>query len=114
MPKIKNTSGLRPIEYKVLIKPDDVSDTDPILKKAKESGFILAPTEHEEAAQVKGTLVDAGGRAFVDFGDPSPKVGDRIYFAKYSGLIIKGDDGEEYRLMNDKDIAAIVVEQKKE
>lgn len=104
----ENTSGLQPIEFKVLIKPDDVSDTDPVLKKAKESGFILAPSEHEEAAQVKGTVIAVGGRAFHDFGDPSPKVGDRIYFAKYSGLVIAGDDGQEYRLMNDKDVAAIV------
>lgn len=107
----ENTSGLQPIEFKVLIKPDELSESDPVLKRAKESfGIILPPSEMAEAAQVKGTLIAKGGKAFCDFGNPSPEVGARIYFAKYSGLVIKGDDGQEYRLMNDKDVAAIVID----
>lgn len=106
----ENTSGLQPIEYKVLIKPDDMSDTDPILKRAKQSGIAIFTDDRDAAQQVKGTLIAAGGIAFHDFGDPKPQPGDRVYFAKYSGLVITGDDGTEYRLMNDKDVAAIVIE----
>jgi co-chaperonin GroES (HSP10) len=49
-----------------------------------------------------------GGNAFEDWQEPIPKVGDMIWYAKYAGYVVKGDDGVEYRLANDKDIAAIV------
>lgn len=106
-----NTSGMQPIEYKVLVKPHDPLETDEQLKSATKSGILLPPTEREAAAQVKGVLIAKGGIAFHDFGDIRPEIGDVVYYAKYSGLVIKGDDGVEYRLMNDKDVAAIVIGQ---
>lgn len=99
-----NTSGLQPVEYKILIEPEEV-------EQKSTGGIILAPTttEKEKMAQVRGTLVAVGGNAFEDWLPPLPKVGDRIWYAKYAGYVIKGDDGKEYRLANDKDCAAIVV-----
>ena len=38
-----------------------------------------------------------------------PKVGDKVYFAKYAGLVIKADDKSDYRMMNDKDVTAVLV-----
>ena len=35
-------------------------------------------------------------------------MGERVLFAKYGGKIVSGADGETYRLLNDKDITAIV------
>jgi co-chaperonin GroES (HSP10) len=34
-------------------------------------------------------------------------VGDRIIIAKYSGVRVKGVDGKDYLLTNDKDITAV-------
>lgn len=101
-----NKSGIIPLEYKVLILPDKPEE--------KTSGGIYLPDdlrEKEEMAEIAGTLVDIGPDAFTyDDGAPwtlQPKTGSRILFAKYAGVYCKGDDGENYRLINDKDVLAI-------
>lgn len=98
-----NTSGLHPVEYKILIEPEDVERTSA-------GGIVLVDkvTEREKMAQVRGKLIAVGGNAFEDWQDPIPQVGDIITYAKYAGLIVKGVDEKEYRLANDKDITAIV------
>ena len=105
-----NTSGMQPVEYKILIAPEDVGDTDPVLAAARAAGIEIAKktTEREAMAQVKGRLIAVGGNAFEDWKGTIPQVGDVVYFAKYAGYIIKGDDGKEYRLANDKDCSAII------
>ena len=105
-----NPSGLQPVEYKILILPEQAEETDERLKSAKAAGLVLIDktTEREKMAQVKGRLVAAGGNAFEDWSGQVPQVGDVVYFAKYAGYIIKGDDGQEFRLANDKDVSAIV------
>jgi chaperonin GroES len=98
-----NPSGLQPVEYKILIEPEEV-------EQKSAGGIVLATstTEKEQMAQVRGKLIAAGGNAFSDWLPPIPAVGDSIWYAKYAGYVIKGDDGKEYRLANDKDCAAIV------
>lgn len=104
---MENRSGIQPIEYKVLVLPDTLSDVT--------AGGIIRPDrvkEMEQAAAVRGYLVAFGGKAFEDFGDPVPKIGDRIQYAKYSGVHqVPGADGKQYILCNDKDIAAIITEE---
>lgn len=105
-----NTSGISPCEYKILILPEQAEETDETLKRAKAAGLVLVDktTEREKMAQVKGRLIAAGGNAFEDWAGQVPQPGDVVWFAKYAGYVIKGDDGQEYRLASDKDIAAIV------
>ena len=102
-----NTSGIQPIEYKVLVIPDILSDAT--------VGGIIRPDrvkEIEQAAAVRGYLVAFGGKAFDDFGEPTPNIGDRVQYAKYSGVHeVPGADGKQYILCNDKDIAAIITEE---
>jgi co-chaperonin GroES (HSP10) len=106
----ENASGLQPVEFKILIKPEAVEETDPMLAKARAMGLQLTQdtTERERMAQIKGVLVAAGGNAFADWNEPRPKVGDVVYYAKYAGINVPGKDGQEYRLANDKDVSAIV------
>lgn len=101
-----NESGIVPVEYKVLVKIDSVEEKT-------QSGIILTKktTEREELAQVKGVLLDYGGSAFTDWKGKTPTPGDRVMVAKYAGSVVEGCDGEEYRLCNDKDIAAILVKE---
>ena len=98
-----NKSGILPVEYKVLVKTDNVEDVS-------DGGIYLGnkQTERETLAQTSGTLIDVGGNAFEDWKGKLPEPGDRVMTAKYAGGIVEGVDGEEYRLMNDKDIAAII------
>ena len=98
-----NTSGMWPVEYKVLIKPEDV-------EKVSAGGIVMATTttDRDKMAQVKGQLIAVGGNAFEDWKGMAPEVGDFVYYAKYAGLMVKGEDGQEFRLANDKDITAII------
>lgn len=108
---IMNGKVLQPIEYKVLVKPDLIEETDEVLKSARAAGLELLDSEkdREKQRQITGTLVAVGGKAFEEFGDPMPKVGDKVYFAKYAGLVIKADDKTEFRMMNDKDLTGVLV-----
>ena len=99
-----NTSGMKPVEYKVLIKPVKVEE--------KSKGGIIMPDvarDKEKYATVKGMLIDVGEIAFTD---PDwllkPKRGQMVMYDRYAGGLVKGDDGEEYRLINDKEICAIL------
>lgn len=97
-----NESGLRPVEFKVLILPDEV--------KEKTKGGIILPDmtkERQEMAQVKGTIVGVGADAFADWTEKLV-AGDRVYYGKYAGYTVTGNDGKEYRLVNDKDIVAVL------
>lgn len=108
---IMNGKVLQPIEYKVIVKPDLIEETDDVIKSARAAGIELMESqkEKEKNRQISGTLVAVGGKAFEDMGNPMPKVGDKVYFAKYAGIVLESDDKEDYRLCNDKDIAGILV-----
>ena len=101
-----NPTGIRPVEYKVLIKPDAVN--------GKTSGGILMPEnaiERQEAIRDTGILVDASEMAFSDWKGRKPELGDRVVFSRYAGSIYQHDKTrEKFRLMNDKDICAIMEE----
>lgn len=102
--------GIEPIEYKVVIRP--VEETGHIELKG---GFkLLKPDETKERDQhaaVEGEIVAISPFAFSyeewSAGARKPQVGDRAIFARYSGNTIAGNDGIEYRIMNDKDVIAV-------
>lgn len=115
---MENKSGIHPVEYKILVLPDKIDD--------KSSGGLFLATsavEKEQHAQERGVLVEIGSLAFGDWEDPGippdddtsvPQEGDKIIYPKYSGIRVHGKDEDEfgkpviYRIMNDKDVVAIV------
>lgn len=100
---VKNTSGIRPLEFKVVVLPEKVED--------KTAGGIYLPEvtkEKEQVACVRGLLVALSPHAFEEFDKAKPSVGDRVLIAKYGGQIFPGLDGQEYRILNDKDILAVL------
>lgn len=106
--EFKNESGIQPVEYKCLVKPFRIHETDEVLRSAKEAGIELseATSDREEQSQCIALLVAVGGNAFEDWKGQIPKVGDRILMAKYAGIKTPGIDNYMYRLVNDKDISA--------
>ena len=96
-----NLSGIHPLECKVLVKPDIVPATS-------DGGieFPIEKVQQDQMAQVKGRLVAVGSEAFEEWG-ATPNVGARVYFAKYAGIYVDGDDDAFYRLINDQDIMAV-------
>lgn len=107
---MKNTSGIQPTEYKVLIDPTPV--------ETKIGSIILPETtvDSEKYAQIKGRVVAVSPLAFTyASGDEwkaakasPPKPGDIVLHAKYAGVRTKGKDGREYLIINDKDITALI------
>lgn len=106
---MKNNSGINPTEYKVLVRPDEV--------KEKTKGGIILPEETRERDQfaaMTGTLVAVSPLAFTYANDiewapaDRPKPGDKVLYAKYAGAKVAGSDGNDYRIINDKDVAAVL------
>jgi len=109
---IENKSGIIPLGFKVLIK----------IKKLEEKteGGIYIPKdslEKESAGSQVATIVDYGQAAFtIGAGDlPKewdihPEVGQKVILNRYAGINITGKDDEEYRLVSDKEILAILNE----
>jgi len=98
-----NNSGYVPVEYKVLILPKEFSEKT-------EGGIYIAPSsaEKEKFANTEGVIISVGSLAFTEPDWPvKPKSGDKVLFDKYAGSLVKGKDGEEYRLINDREIVAI-------
>jgi len=102
---MENNSGIHPVDLKVLVLP---IKTEEVTK----GGIVLTSqtTGQEDRAGIKARLVEAGSQAFEAIQQPKyrPKVGQTISISKYAGYLIKGMDGEDYRLINDGDVVAIL------
>ena len=118
-----NNSGIYPCANRVLVKPDPVEEK-------KEGSLIELPESvrlKAEQGQASGVLVATGADAYrhvleevrgragevlerrsKGYSEPFAKPGDRIAFAKYTGLRVRGEDGERYLIINDEDITARV------
>ena len=94
--------GINPKGYRILILPDEVETTS-------KGGIVLSTATQEmreQLAQVDGIVVAMGNTCSQDEPEPWCKVGDRVIFGKYSGIIREGNDGKKYRIVNDLDIVA--------
>lgn len=108
---IINPSGIEPVDVKVLVLPDAVEE--------KTAGGIIMPEQardRERMAQTRGTLVACGGGAFEDWNDNAyrPKPGERVIIDRYAGVRVEGADGENYQLINDTDVLAVLSREKEE
>jgi len=96
----------------ILVKPEDVTETDDMYRRAKAAGLQLEISKKEQKAVEFGKVVSIGPTAFKDYGRGPDilSIGDKISFARYAGKTIK--DGEtEYLILNDEDILAVVTEE---
>lgn len=99
-----NTSGIRPVGHRILILPEQVQS-----KTA--SGIIVhtdSQADREALAQMYGKVVEMGGDCYADTRTVWCTVGNRVSFAKYSGLIYEGIDNQVYRVINDLDVVSLV------
>lgn len=99
-----NTSGITPVDMRVLVKPDPVEE-----KTA--GGILLADStlDRQKYAGTRAVLVAKGPNAFAEWGEGNGiEPGTRVHYGQYSGARIKGDDGEDYVVMNDKDLNCII------
>lgn len=94
-----NASGFRPIGEQVLIFPDPV-------EQVTETGIqIMTDKELDriELGQTEGLVVElAKSLTDVEFA-----AGDRVVFKKFAGILMDGDDGARYRLIDKKDVLGV-------
>jgi len=98
-----NIKELKPLGDRVLIKP--------ILEEEKSKGGILLPDTVSKEKPQAGEILAVGPGATNKDGKIIPmtvKKGDKVVYAKYSGTDIKGDNDEDYLILSEKDILAIV------
>jgi chaperonin GroES len=92
---------VRPLHDRILIQRLDEGEQ-------KVGGIIIPDTAREKPQQ--GTVIAAGNGKTKDDGKRIPldvTAGDTILFGKYSGQEIKLD-GEEYLIMREDDVLAII------
>ena len=92
---------IKPVGDRVVVKPA-------AKEEVTKSGIVIPDTAKEKPqegtviAVGSGRLLDNGDRAVIDVHE-----GDRVLFAKYGGTEFKLD-GEEYLVLKESDILAIV------
>ena len=92
---MSNKSGIHPIGDRVLIVPEEIEETT-------ESGIIINTLDaaaKEQLAQVFGRVVEVGPDCWPDKFQKPVLINDRVIFGKYAGMIFKGLDGVEYRIL---------------
>lgn len=104
-----NKSGLRPMEFNVVVEMDPVEE--------KTAGGIILPTsktDRDKLAAEEGTLVALSPLAFTyeewPEAEAKPAIGDRVLIARYAGAIHERD-GKTFRILKDRDIVAVVEQQ---
>lgn len=99
MSDVTNNSGIIPKGHRILIRPYE-------LEQKTNSGIILATDsqhEREEMANTTGDVVGVGEGC-----NGWCAAGDRVIFAKYSGLLYTGMDGVRYRIINDDNVVGVL------
>lgn len=100
---------IQPVWGRVLVLPDDIADTDPMLKKAKSAGLYLPDDDvnKEQIKQIEGTIVAVGGNAFEDWKGQIPIEKDRIVYDLYAGTNVTLS-GKKHQIINDTDVIAVI------
>ena len=84
-----------------------------IEEEEKTPGGIVLPDTAKEKPQIGEVIAVGQGKRNTKTGELIPltvKVGDKVVFGKYAGTEIK-IDGEEYSIMKESEILAIVKEE---
>lgn len=88
---------LKPLADRVLVEVD--------VEESKTAGGILLPDTAQKKSQ-KGTVIAIGSGKVLDNGERLPfevAVGNRVLFAKYSGVDIE-EGGKKFLLLSERDI----------
>ena len=92
---------IRPVGDRVVVKPA-------AKEEVTRSGIVIPDTAKEKPQE--GIVIAVGSGRLLENGERSPidvNEGDRVLFAKYGGTEFKLD-GEEYLVLKESDILAVV------
>jgi chaperonin GroES len=93
--------NIQPLGKRVLVQPDEV-------EQVTAGGLVLPPSANDDKRPATGTIVSLGigkddGKDIVF----DVKVGDKVYFKKYSPEEVE-IEGKKYLLLDTDDILAII------
>ena len=94
--------NIQPLADRIIVKPLEAEE--------KTKGGIVLPDTAKEKPQ-EGKIVAVGKGKKLDDGSIQAlevKVGDRILYGKYSGTEISTKEGEDYLIMREEDVLAVV------
>lgn len=94
---------MRPLGDRVIVKP--------VAREERTKGGIYLPDTAAKEKPMEGTVIAVGPGRLLDDGQRvavDVKVGDRIVFAKYAGTEFKSEDDEEFLIISEKDIMAVI------
>lgn len=97
----KTKIKFRPTDDRVLLEPVEADDTT--------AGGIILPDAAQEKPQ-RGVVVAAGPGKLLDSGargEMSVKVGDEVFYGKYSGTEVEFND-DTFVVLRENDILAII------
>ena len=93
---------IKPLGDRILLKPLEAEE--------KTRGGIVLPDTAKEKPQ-EGKVVAVGPGKVLESGKVQPvevKVGDVVLYGKYSGTEVATKDGEEYLIVREEDIVAVI------
>lgn len=100
---------IQPVWGRVLVRPDDIGDTDPMFSSAKRAGIVIPEDDlkKEQIKQIEGTIIAVGGNAFEQWKGQIPLEGDRVVYDLYAGsnIILSG---QKHQIINDTDVIAVI------
>ena len=94
--------NIQPLGDRIIVKPLEAEE--------KTKGGIVLPDSAKEKPQ-EGKVVAVGKGKVKDNGEVQAlelKNGDRVLYGKYSGTEISTKDGEDYLIMKEEDVLAVV------
>ena len=92
---------IQPLADRVVLKPLDAQETT-------KGGIVIPDTAKEKPQEGKVVAVGKGKKEGDKLVPLEVKVGDKVLYGKYSGTEIRDKDGEEYLIVREDDILAIV------
>ena len=93
---------IQPLGDRILVRPLEAEE--------KTKGGIVLPETAKEKPQ-EGKVIAVGKGKVRDNGQIQPleiKIGDRVLYGKYSGTEISSKDGEDYLIMREEDVFAVI------
>lgn len=100
---MQNNSGWKPAGRAVLVRPLDAVAKNP------ESKIVIPKsiTDRTKMMEDRAHIVALGPLAWAEEGQNRAEVGDEVILAAFSGYLLRGDDGVDYRFVNERDVFAV-------
>lgn len=98
-----NQSGWSPAGRAVLVRPLDA-------KEKKPGSVIVVPksiSDRTKLMEDRAIVIEVGPLAWNEEPVARATVGDEVILAAFSGYLLLGDDGVDYRFVNERDVFAV-------